>query len=148
MAMKRLLVGTDGSEPATLALEWAGSLAKQLDAELIVVYVFSLDSVQPACGFLVLPEGEVERAREQSQAALAGAWSAPLPSLGTRYRVLLETGDTPGALIDAARREKADMIIIGNRGLGGFREAIFGSVGHHLTHHSPVAIVVVPSHRS
>jgi nucleotide-binding universal stress UspA family protein len=51
------------------------------------------------------------------------------------------------ALLDIARRESADLVIVGSRGRGGFREMLLGGVGHHLTHHSPVPVVIVPSQR-
>ena len=65
-------------------------------------------------------------------------------SIGTRFTMLLEIGDSAGALI-MPPEESADLIVVGSRGRGGFREMLPGSVGHHLTHHSPVPVVIVPS---
>ena len=145
MALQRLLVGTDGSEAAIRAVAWAASLARQLDAEVIAVHVFTFDPAQLSDDLVVLPEEEMERLKEKSRSFLDGTWSAPLRSAGARFRTLLETGNAARALLDAAKREGADLIIVGSRGRGGFREMLLGSVGHHLTHHSPVPVVIVPS---
>jgi nucleotide-binding universal stress UspA family protein len=147
MTLQRLIVGTDGSEGAARAVEWAASLAKQLDAEVIAVHVFTFDPTQLSDALVVLPQEEMEILKEKRAAALAGIWSDPLRSIGARFRTVLETGNAAGALLDAAKREGADLIIVGSRGRGGFREMLLGSVGHHLTHHSPMPVVIVPSHR-
>jgi nucleotide-binding universal stress UspA family protein len=148
MALQRLLVGTDGSEGATRAVEWTAALAKQIDADVIVVHVFTFDPAELSDALVVIPQEEMESLKEKHRASLAGPWSEPLRSAGVRFRTSLETGNVAGALLDATKQEGADLVIVGNRGLGGFREMLLGSVGHHLTHHSPVPVVIVPSHRS
>ena len=147
MALHRLLVGTDGSEPATRAVEWAAALAKQLDAEVVAVHAFTFDPAQLSNDLIVLPDEEIERLKEESRASLAEIWSAPLRAAGVRFRTSLETGNAAKVLLDAAGREGADLIVVGSRGRGGFREVLLGSVGHHLTHHSPIPVVIVPSRR-
>jgi nucleotide-binding universal stress UspA family protein len=47
-------------------------------------------------------------------------------------------------LLDVAKEEKADMIIIGARGLGTVRRTVLGSVSDYIVHHSPIPVTVVP----
>ena len=45
------------------------------------------------------------------------------------------------ALIRAANG--ALMVVVGSRGLGGFREMLLGSVSQHVVHHAPCAVLIV-----
>jgi len=47
--------------------------------------------------------------------------------------------------MDTANSEDADLIVVGSRGLGGFRELLLGSVSHQLTQHAGRPIVIVPA---
>ncbi|MGE5269623.1 MAG: universal stress protein [Thiohalocapsa sp.] len=142
--ISRIIVGTDGSEPATRAVEWAAALAAQLGAEVVAVHVFTIDPAKLPGGYAVLPEAEWNRLRENSRKLLNGEWSEPLSRSGIPFRTALEAGSPAGALIEAARRENADLIVVGNRGRGGFRELL----GHHLTHYSPVPVTIVPAQQA
>lgn len=60
-------------------------------------------------------------------------------------RTLLVDGNAAGALMDVTERENAGMVVVGNRGRGGFTELLLGSVGHQLVQHSRVPVLIVPS---
>lgn len=144
--IERIVAGTDGSEQATSAVAWASQLAKELNAELLIVHAFDVDPAKLPGGYVVLPPEELANLREHSNQQLAGVWSEPARQAGVRWRSLLIDGNAPGSLIDLAEREHVDLIIVGNRGRGGFRELLFGSVGHHLVQHSRIPVVIVPTH--
>lgn len=52
-------------------------------------------------------------------------------------------GSAAATLIDEARG--ADMLVVGTRGLGGFKGLLLGSVSHHLANHAPCPLVIVPA---
>ena len=54
----------------------------------------------------------------------------------------MHLGDPAAALLDAARG--AALVVVGSRGLGGFSSLLLGSVGHHVAHHAPCPVVVIP----
>ncbi len=55
----------------------------------------------------------------------------------------LEGGMKPGSVIvEIAKREKADMVVMGTRGLGSIRRTILGSVSDYVVHHSHCPVVV------
>jgi nucleotide-binding universal stress UspA family protein len=64
---------------------------------------------------------------------------------GARSRVILLDGNATAALMEMAERENASLIMVGNRGRGGFAELLLGSVGHHLVQRSKIPVVIVPS---
>lgn len=51
-------------------------------------------------------------------------------------------GSPAATLIDEARN--ADLLVVGTRGLGGFKGLLLGSVSHHLANHAPCPLVIVP----
>ena len=102
--MQKIVVGTDTSASAELAVAAAADLAKAQDAELIVVYVKPpLDAREVFDpGKVPDPNGYLER-------------------LGTRYadlkvRTREEAGDPAETICDVAEDEAADVIVVGNRG--------------------------------
>lgn len=137
-----IVVGIDGSEGSTRALEWCRDHAAGLDAEVVVVHAFSLAA-------FALPSYEVpsmaevaSQTREELARLLATEWTAPVA--GIPHRTELVEGPAARALIDVADQEGAELIVVGSRGRGGFAELVLGSVSHQLLHHSRVPVLVVP----
>ncbi len=52
-------------------------------------------------------------------------------------------GDYADEILDTAEAQKADMIVLGSRGLGRVREAVLGSVSQKVLHHAAQSVVVV-----
>jgi nucleotide-binding universal stress UspA family protein len=145
MVPQRILVGLDGSSGSARALHWAIDLAKSLKAEVVAVYVLELLS-PTAIGYgmapVQLPDGWLDDLRRQFETD----WTAPLKQSDIRYRTVFETGARGPAptLIALAGELRADLIVTGSRGLGGFGELLLGSVSHQLVQHAPVPVVVIP----
>ena len=57
---------------------------------------------------------------------------------------LVQCGAATALLLAA---EDADLVVVGARGLGGFRRLMLGSVSAQVTHHAPCPVVVVPEPR-
>ena len=66
--------------------------------------------------------------------------------LGADARVA--EGDPRVALIDTARAERADMIVIGSHGRTGLTKMLLGSVANHVVTHEPCTVVVVKTAES
>src|SRR5687767_11281201 len=52
-------------------------------------------------------------------------------------------GDPADALIDIAENVKADLIVVGNRGMGGVKRFVLGSVPNKISHHAPCSVLIV-----
>ncbi|XP_031560657.1 uncharacterized protein LOC116296727 isoform X2 [Actinia tenebrosa] len=63
---------------------------------------------------------------------------------GIEHRLILKDERPDHTIINVANEEKADLIVIGARGLGTLRRTVLGSVSDFVVHHSPVAVTVVP----
>ncbi len=140
MTVSRILVGVDGSDGAAQALRWAGELAAQIGAEVVAVHAFEplahLADHPPPIDFATL-SAEVE-------ARLRGSWTRMLDELGVEHREELIEGGPVDTLLDAAERSKADLIVVGARGLGTLRGLLLGSTSSKLSHLSSLPLVIVP----
>ena len=133
--MKRIVVGIDGSPSSIAALGQAAVLARALPAEIEAVSVW-----QPYYGTVDLPL-PLEELREAAEAALAEALSA-VDTEGIQMIELVEEGDPATVLLRLA--ERADMLVVGTRGRGGFAGLLLGSVSQRCTHHAPCPVLVTP----
>ena len=141
---RRIVVGLDGSTGSARALRWVIGIATAMEAEVIAVHVFQLVPALPAAyGLAPFPYSEAWRSELNGQ--FEREWCAPLRGAAVRYRTVFEMGSPAPTLIEVARREGADMIVTGTRGLGGFKELMLGSVSHQLVLHATVPVVVIPA---
>jgi nucleotide-binding universal stress UspA family protein len=133
-----LVVGVDGSPHAAVALEWAAGLARDLGTEVVAVY---------ALGLLAhLPGGEepAQDHRREIEERLSGPWTETLKSSGVRYRTEVVDGNPVIALLTAADRHGARMVVVGRRGTGGFPGLQLGSTSHQLAQHAEVPLAIIP----
>jgi nucleotide-binding universal stress UspA family protein len=138
--VKKIVVGVDGSESARRALEWAVAEAKMREAEVVAIYSWSLPAAVGALDAIIVP-ADVDLQKE-AEMILAGeieavAGNADVPIRGETVRA-----SAASALLDASK--DADLLVVGSRGLGGFRGLLLGSVGHKCAHHSHCPVVIVP----
>jgi nucleotide-binding universal stress UspA family protein len=147
MAYDVIVVGTDGSERADLALVEALALAKVTGATLHAVYAVhptvAVGYVESKVGQLEVDKkrGEVDRVTER------------LVSDAREQGVTLEihnpgTGDAADALISVAEAVGADLIVVGNRGMSGVTRFMLGSVPNKVSHNSPCSVLIVNTDRS
>jgi len=139
---EQIVVGVDGSETARLATRWAAREAKLRGATLRLVAAWNLPSgtyygAAPASEDLVK---DLVKAAEDN-VALATQEIRDEAGL-IDVETSIEEGQATAVLLDAART--ADLMVVGSRGLGGFRELLLGSVSQQCAHHAPCPVVIVP----
>ncbi|MEU7746044.1 universal stress protein [Nonomuraea sp. NPDC049158] len=127
----RIVVGVDGSAPATAAVEWAAADARRRGLDLRLVHVceqwphgIGEFSTKYCAGAL---EVAADRARE-----LAG---------GVEVTTELRAGNVIDDLIDESA--SADSVVLGSRGLGGFGGMVLGSVSMAVAGHARGPVVIV-----
>ena len=120
--VRRVMVGTDRSETADQAVQWAASLAERCGAELIVVQIV----VSPS------PAATEYGAAEHTRAVAAGEGLSAMYArqlAGERGRALLIVDDDPAmAIVRAAEQEAIDVLVVGNAGMMGRKEFLLGNI--------------------
>jgi nucleotide-binding universal stress UspA family protein len=139
-----VLCGTDGSAGSHAAAEAASRLASQMGTRLVLAHAYRPDtSSRGHANVLMHYPGLLLNERRAGLRLLEAAErklrQLPVPDLR------LALGDPARALRRVARHERAEMIVVGTRGRGAARSALFGSVAGALAASAPVPVLVVPT---
>jgi nucleotide-binding universal stress UspA family protein len=136
----RVLLATDGSKDAELALTTAVDLANSTNSELHVVTVAP---GYPSYG-IHTPE-VIEQLREQAEDILKGQAKKIEKAGGEVAQAHLRVSVRYRAqqIVQVAEDIGAGFIVIGNRGLGGLRRALMGSVSDSVVRHAHCPVMVV-----
>jgi nucleotide-binding universal stress UspA family protein len=129
--MKKILVGTDTSAAADLAVQAAAELAKVNDAELLVLHVRGPSVAHDA----VDPKKSADPERYLS------AMTTRFPDV--RVRSWAEDGEAADRLVTVAADERVDTIVLGNRGMHGSRWRVRDSVPNMVLRHAPCSVFIV-----
>lgn len=147
--MSRIVVGVDESDNARRAVAWAIEEAQLRGAELLLTHVYPPHAHSyPMPDYLAEPElgdtpsDEVLRAAHAEVIGEVLADVDPGDVVTTR---VIRQGSPAAVLCEVA--EDADLLVVGARGLGGFRGLLLGSVSQQVVSHSPCPVVVVTSAR-
>ncbi|HLR84397.1 MAG TPA: universal stress protein [Nocardioidaceae bacterium] len=137
-----LLIGHDGSEFSTAALTWALQLADRLGTSVTVVRAWVLTTApRPETwerGYMP-PFVDFEKATRDKLTDDVASVVAEYPDVTVSHQAV--HGRAASILVEGS--ERADMVIVGPRGLGGFRGLVLGSVSEQVVRHAKCPVVVV-----
>lgn len=135
-----IVVGIDGSASSRAALRWAAREAALRGVPLHVVAVWHIPWA--AYAGVPLPDSLPDDLRGSARDALARELDA-LGDLSKGVEVVptVVEGDAAQVLVEAARG--AELLVVGSRGLGGFRGLMLGSVSHHCAQQASCPVVIV-----
>ncbi len=142
MAYKVIVVGTDGSERAAVAVSEALALAKATGAKLHVVH-----AVHPAVEAGYTESKTSQLTIDKMRDGVEG-FRAALLAEADRQGVAAEvhnpgSTDAADALITAAESFDADLVVVGNKGTSGVSRFVLGSVPNKVAHHCPCSVLIV-----
>jgi nucleotide-binding universal stress UspA family protein len=141
--MKKILVGLDGAPSQVRIFEEAARLAAKLGAELVLFRSVAIPAELPSRALSSSPDQVAEilltQAREDLQGLanrLDGTWVRGVRvDLGTPWR----------AILDAAKAENADLVVIGSHGYGGL-DRLLGTTAAKVVNHADRSVMVVRPH--
>jgi len=137
-----ILLASDGSDCALKAAAVAADLASKFDARLTVINVFEpYQSVGPY-GEVVFA-GMDEKYIAQTQGQAISEAGRILDEAEVSYRCRPVIGHPAAEIVRVAEEEKCDLIVLGSRGLSGFKLLLLGSVSDAVTHHAHCPVLIV-----
>jgi nucleotide-binding universal stress UspA family protein len=139
-----IVVGIDGSDGARRALDFAVEEALMRDSDLRIVSAWhiptQLFSSGAVAGQLDMEAFEASmRAAAESQVAAAVAGRE-----GLRYELAMREGQPSVVLVEES--ERAELLVVGSRGHGGFSSLLLGSVSQQCAAHALCPVAIVPAH--
>jgi nucleotide-binding universal stress UspA family protein len=145
---KVIVVGTDGSDTARVAVEAATRLASLTGATLHILHAAERRS--PGVIAFAASGGVSELAAADKNKAIAAESRRICEEAATEARRLAvevelhSVSDEPAdALIGVAETVGADLLVVGNRGMSGARRFVLGSVPNTVSHHCPCSLLIV-----
>lgn len=142
---RRVVVGIDGSASSARALRWAVSHAQAVGVPVTAVLAWQLTTVPAPAGVHkdwsvpTLPEWEAV-ARHLLQGTVEQALSAE--EAADVEQLLLHRPAAAG-LLETVRTD--DLLVLGERGRGGFERLLLGSVSRQCAEHAPCPVIIVPT---
>ena len=140
----RILLGIDDSPHSKAALEhvchgsWPpDTRVTVLSAVRVPVYVYA-----PA-DFPAIPAPEQVAALTKEHEALVCRAQKRLREAGLAGEARVVHGDAREALVETARNESTDLVVVGSHGRTGLSKLLLGSVASHVVTHSPCSVLVV-----
>lgn len=142
----RILVAFDGSSDSMKAVRRACALSGEMKAFLAVVHVYSVPSLAyggPGPMPLVDYKSLEESARSKAKEIIAQA-EAACKQEGVQAKFeILEATSIVQAILEFAEKQGIDLIVMGTRGMTGFKKLLLGSVSDGVVTHAHCAVLVV-----
>jgi nucleotide-binding universal stress UspA family protein len=142
---KSVVVGTDGSDTASKAVDAAVELARLTGATLEIVSAYEPVPAQRLRAEARQVPADLEwmiNPREDVEATLAEA-AGRVRDAGVTVRTYARVGDPADAILDVAEERGSDLIVVGNKGMTGAKRFLLGSVPNKISHHAPCSVLIV-----
>lgn len=144
--MMRILVATDGSAHAKRAAELAARLARELRAaEIVLVNTGHIPAIAlgGAGADMMVDYSVLEEGFEKAGHAILDQTAAVFTGVDAPLTKQYRRGEPSSEILAAAHEAKADMIVMGSRGLGHIGGLILGSVSERVLHGANVPVLIV-----
>jgi nucleotide-binding universal stress UspA family protein len=149
LPLSKILVSIDGSENASRAAKAAISIAKQFESELLILNVvaemvppvFSPIGVNvPTIDYSNYLERAENDAKKLVNDAVARAKDESVNARGVVLRTVTSVAET---ILEESSKENVNLLIVGTRGLGGFKKLLLGSISSAVVAHAHCAVLVI-----
>jgi nucleotide-binding universal stress UspA family protein len=155
--MKKVLIALDYNPTAQKVAEVGFSMAKSMDAEVILLHIitdpvfYSTSGYSPIMGF----SGYMDMGPMQLD-SVDGLKNASLQylekskqHLGDKtIKTIVKEGDFADAILETAKEIHADIIVVGSHSRKWLENILMGSVTEKVLHHTPIPLLIVPTKKS
>lgn len=146
-AYRKILFCTDFSKTAGAAFQYALRAAKKNPgSELCLLHVIPEPDAQFWKGYIYEVGDMDAKAREDIDRKVNTDYR-PLVPEGIKFRVEMRVGDAARGILDFARAEKVDLIVMGRQGCGVITQWLMGNVAGHVVGKAECPVLVIPRPR-
>ena len=138
----RILVATGGSPWSDAAVAYAIALATHMHAELCILTVLNVSGVYATPDVMTSSELLMESVEQQGQDLLAHA-TARATDARVPHVAILKWGNVTETVLQTAAEEQCDLIVLGSRGLSGFKRLMLGSISNAVTAKAQCPVLVI-----
>ncbi|KUK45428.1 MAG: universal stress protein [Methanothrix sp.] len=143
---RKILIATDGSDRSMKSSRHGVKLAKSLGSDVLVLHVINEMAISKVIASL-LRKGTSEEDLRETLKASAERIVAEVAKMGeasgVRVEPLIREGDPASRILDAARVENVDLILMGSHGEGGITKRLIGSVAQKVLNWSDAPVMIV-----
>lgn len=142
---KRIVVGTDGSDTAKYAVQKAAGMASKLGAELHILSAYEpvpkaklreeAKDVPPDMEWMINPREEVDAVLKEAAESVEGS--------NCEVITVEREGSAADVILDYAEEAKADLIVVGNKGMASAKRFLLGSVPNKVSHQAPCDLLII-----
>ena len=138
-AFEKILVPLDGSECSFHALEKAIQIAKKFDSKISLINVYSISI------FRLTPSQVFESMKElrKSGEEVLEEGKKKAKSQDLQINTILKEGHAVEKIVETAKEDNFDLIVMGARGLSSFKQILLGSVSHGTTVLASCPVLIV-----
>lgn len=140
LVTRSVLVGVDGSDGSLAAVRWVREMCGDADVRVVAA------SVEPHLELDWTPADNQDDWRHVLVAKIRNRYATELADAGVELEALALAGlNVADLLLEGARDERVDLVVVGTRGLGGFSGLRIGGVALKVLHRADRPVVFVPS---
>ena len=139
MEINKMVVGFDGSESSRKAVEWAVSLAAKIKSDVVVAAVVRSPEFSPSIDEVEESYTDGERYYQPLLDEIVRYGKDNDVPIGTE----ILRGHPAESLVRHAADRRFDLIVMGTRGIGGFKRLVIGSVAQKVVTYAKTPVLVV-----
>ena len=143
---KKVLFCTDFSENADYAFDFAYGIAKRDQGHLYILHVIPENSYE-AFAASIIPSETLEKIQKEFEENLANRYKEHYIKKidnEVKFEIVTKSGREDDAIIEFAKKEKADIVVMGTHGRTGIEHVFFGSVAEKVLRRSPFPVFIIP----
>jgi nucleotide-binding universal stress UspA family protein len=140
--IRRILVPLDFSHHAEAILEWGAHLAKEHGSQVILVHAYHLPVEFQQLEGAYLPPDFWTNVKTEAQQVLE-RHAERLRAQGIAVETVVREGYPATVIQEEAEERRADLIVIGTRGLTGLKHLLLGSVAERVVQKAPCPVLTV-----
>ena len=140
----QILIAVDLSESSELVIKKGIELAIKMEASVILSSVVPMyvDYLQSQMSMVPTPWDEIYTAQKEAAIKELKLVQDKFPNIP--IEIYVEVGNAKEVVIEKAKKEKVDYIVVGTHGRTGFSHVVMGSTAEYIVRHSSMPVMVVP----